>query len=282
MKSNNISYPHPVMGHMDDYNNICEIINDELIERDDEYEFKCSLNHNNNQIKENINEGYFSYVCEISNNLTFLRKGIKQASPDFTITLNRLKLRGPVTFHFYIVCNESFRGYTNIDFHEDYKGFTFDLKSGYIIADFGGKQFDADIQYQKINGVSAFMTIIDGGKDLSMPKYLLDDDFIKIELPNELYCIFKNRSISQSKIYAPIIHSSIVFNALLYALQNYDSHQEKAWAKTLEYRINHDSDLKNYQLDDSDSYFDIAQLILKNPYERLFKSLNALNSQTDE
>lgn len=66
--------------------------------------------------------------------------------------------------------------------------------------------------------------------DLKKPK-------IEVQLPSNEYNYYKSDAISHEVKFAPLFHSSIVLNALLIALYNFEEHKHFLWAKALDYRL---------------------------------------------
>jgi len=98
--------------------------------------------------------------------------------------------------------------------------------------------------------------------------------------------LFKQDAISKEQHLVPIIHSSIVFNALLIALYNIENHDDKLWAQAIFYRMKNDENLKNIIGDDykfdKEKIPEIAQILLGNPINRLIKQLDENLIQEDE
>ena len=118
-----------------------------------------------------------------------------------------------------------------------------------------------------------------------MPKFDLGGDKINIKLPTTMYNQYKE-SILGNKQFSTIIHSSLVFNALVTALLYINENEETLWARTLKYRIDNSSELESFRstLDDQDAeeVVKLAQVLLMNPYKRLFESLPGIMDQEDD
>ena len=82
-----------------------------------------------------------------------------------------------------------------------------------------------------------------------------------------------------------VIHSSLVHNALVYALSNLSEYQEtgKLWADSLQLRLAElhvlTSELKN----DMSLVYKAADMLLQDPYKRMLDSLEKIaNAQNEE
>jgi hypothetical protein len=105
---------------------------------------------------------------------------------------------------------------------------------------------------------------------------------IRVELPSESYKIYLNDSISQEERFAPIFHSSVVLNALLVALYNFEEHKEFTWSQAIDYRLQNEQQFKALPISEKENIPEIAQRLLGNPFERLIKGLNNFENLTEE
>ena len=182
-----------------------------------------------------------------------------------------------VNIDFTVTCTKIIKNYTNRHFHPDYQGFTFDLEPGDLLA-LVKMHYDADIKYDKLQSAGSFMTIVPG-HDEEDTVYYLHNSKIEIHLPRALYDDYRVSFNGPGK-HASIFHSSIVFNALVYALLNYDDEEygNTLWARTLKYRIELEPRLRAYAdiLENKDpmKIIKFAQALLDNPYKKLFESMH--------
>ncbi len=111
----------------------------------------------------------------------------------------------------------------------------------------------------------------------------LEKHKIEIQLPTETYNIYRSDIISQEAKFSPVFHSSVVLNALLIALYNFEEYKKFRWAEVIEYRLNNDKELKDKNFDDKVNIPEIAQILLGNPFKRLLEGLNVIvESQNEE
>ena len=88
--------------------------------------------------------------------------------------------------------------------------------------------------------------------------------------------------IKGNATYAAIIHGSLVFNALLYALYNIDSYPDKLWARCIKERIEKDPEIAKlkidpYDEDDKEELPKLAQALLGDPFKRLFTGIGKIH-----
>ena len=83
---------------------------------------------------------------------------------------------------------------------------------------------------------------------------------------------------------ALIIHSSIVFNALVFALYHIDeqAYEGKQWSDAIKYRLATESELKGFDISDKTRVFELAQTLLADPYQRMFNHLSEMKNRGEE
>lgn len=286
MKTYNLSFPHPVLGMGDDVLPLPSISARPLIKKASQYTFEFDIDMRNSDIHRLIKKGYAEYVCEIECPRTLLRKCVFATEPHFKFSIEKNHLAERVSFQLSVVVREPIKGYINQQWHEDYMGFSFDLEPGDLLAFFGELTYDVDIKYDKLKSVGSFMQITEGKTD-KMPRYVLGGEKIEIKLPSELYSKYKS-SIKGNKQFAHIIHSSLVYNALTTALLYFEENKNTLWARTLQYRIDTEQALEKFKESDTltnqdpGEIMELAQILLMDPYKRLFESLENLIKPEEE
>ncbi len=287
MKINNLSFPYPVLGIGDDIAPTPGFEGTPKISKTGgNYIFEVDLDMRNPDIEALVRKGVAKYVCEIECSRTLLRKCYFENGPHFRIEVPRKLVAERITLQFSIVVVAPIIGYSNSQCHEDYKGYEFDLEPGDLLAFIGQCTYDVDIKYDKLKSVGSFMQISEGKMD-KMPRFLLGGDKIDIKLPTDIYERYR-KSVHGNRQFSHIIHSSIVFNALVYALLYYQDYKETLWARTLKYRIDNESALEKFKdndtlsIEDPDEIMELAQILLLDPYKRLFESLDTLTSSEEE
>lgn len=284
MKINNLSFPYPVLGIGDDVEPHPGIIGVDISKTARTFKFDVDLDMQNRDIITHINNGNAKYACEVECSGTLFRKCYFSEGPHLHIELDRTALAGRVTFQMSVVVIKPIKNYYNTNFHEDYIGYYFDLEPGDLLAFIGQFNYDADIKYDKLRSVGSFMQITEGKME-QMPKFDLGGDKINIKLPSDMYNQYKE-SILGNKQFSTIIHSSLVFNALVMALIYINENQETLWARTLQYRIDNSPELEPFRstLDsqDAEDVLKLAQVLLMNPYKRMFESFRGMMDQDDD
>ena len=285
MKNKEVCFPYPVLGIGDDVSPRPSITA-QITEDKEFFVVKINLEMHNEDILRLIQNQSAVFSCEIDCPATFYRRIERSCEPYFEIKIRRTDVAKRVNFDCTVTVTNSIKGYSNSQFHEDYKGFSFNLDPGDLLAFVGKLHYDADIKYDKLQTAGSFMTIIPG-HDEKNTVYYLNNPKIEIQLPPELYQDYKMSFNGPGK-HVDIFHSSMVLNALVYALLNYDKdeHGEKLWARTLNYRIDLEASLQKYSdvLDNKDplKILELAQALLANPYKRLLETMHDIIGQNTE
>ncbi len=286
MKLNNISLPYPVLGISDD---ITPLLPDDSISVNfkvtrKSYLFHIHLKYDNEDIKRLVENGSAEYTCEFVCSKTMLRKCVSSKQPDFEISLQRKDVSARIIFNCYVSVKDSIQGYTNSGFNEDYDNITFDMEPGDILVAFPEIYYDADIKYDKLQAAGSFMLIREN-ENIENVFFDIAGDRIEIQLPPRLYELYCNPIVKGA---AEVIHSSLVVNALTYALLSleteYEDSESRLWARTIYYRLRTEEGLSVDDLSEPSRILSLVQKLLKDPYLRLFNHLiiNNSNNESDD
>ena len=271
MNLSDISLPYPVLGINDDVTPVLPADAVTVVNGEDDkcFTFSISLKYSNNDILRLVEQGSAVYTCEYECAKTMMRQCVKSPSPQFNITIPRTAVAGKISVSCYVTVVKSIAGYVNRGFNDDYAGAAFDMEPGDILAAFPSFSYNADIDYAKLQAAGSFMMVREN-KNITDILFNIEEDKIMIELPPKHYEAYCNDAVRGS---AQTIHSSMVLNALTYALLNYKDHEEKLWARTIEYRLRTEEEFKGKDVNDLSDILVIAQRLLKDPYMRMFDKL---------
>ncbi len=286
MKINDISLPYPVLGISDD---VYPLLKDDCVHIEDPettvstVRFRIHLKQKNKEITQFIRKGKAEYVCEINCARTFFRTCFKQSSPDFDIEIPRKGLSGRIQFDMFVTVKTPIEHYHNSQFNSDYDGEFFDMEPGDVLVAFPSAYYNLDVKYDKLYAAGSFMQIANGGDDSRPTWFNIGGDKILIVLPPKMFKEYDER-ISVDKDYVEIIHSSIVFNALVFALYHIDepAYEGKQWSDTIKYRLANEPGLKGFDITDKTRVFELAQTLLADPYQRMFNHLVEMKTQGED
>lgn len=271
MNLNNVSLPYPVLGISDDVLPILpeDAILFELAADVRYYTFNIDLKFDNIDIQRLIDKKEAEFSCEYECARTMLRRCEVSSEPHFTIVVPRHAINGRLNFNCYVSVKEPISDYSNRGFNSDYEGFTFDMEPGDILVTFPQFHYDADIRYDKLQAAGSFMQI----RESNLHEQVFFDisgNKIEILLPPTHYQLYCNPIVKGA---AEIIHSSLVLNALTYALLNIENHEQTTWAKTIYYRLDIEEGFSRTELQEPSNIPGLAQRLLKDPYLRLFNKI---------
>ncbi len=278
MRINNISLPYPVLGNSDD---ITPLLPDDSIKVEysfdnDTYTFHISLKLNNQDIIALIDNGKAVYTCEVTCPRTYLRFCEKSSIPEFDIKLNRREVFARIEFACFVTAQDGIEGYRNNGQNEDYGDASFNMEPGDVLVAFPLASYNADLKYEKLYAAGSFMVVLDGDKT---PHTWFDanDDKIKVYLPHNMFEQF--RALCNNRNFNELFHASIVFNALFKVLSEYSEKKYGyfQWAEAIKYRIDTEEELHQYDINDTSKAYELAQALLKDPYQRLFNHLTQSN-----
>ena len=286
MKNNGVSFPHPVMGVGDD---ILPRPSVTATKTDDarNYNFRFDFSVENETIQNLISTGKAVYACEVSCPATLLRRIFISHEPYIEIPIGRKEVAKRIDFDLSVTATDYISAYTNEAFHPDFQGFTFAIEPGDPLVLFNSAYHDVEIQYDRLRSATSFLKIVPG-LDENNVIYNIDKPKIEIQLPPELYEDYR-KHFNGTGQHANIFHSSLAFNALVFALSNYkkEDHQELLWARTINYRIDTEEPLYPYKdiLGNDNSPLEVlklAQSLLANPYRRLFQTMHDIIDQPEQ
>ena len=271
MNLNNISLPYPVLGISDDILPMLpeDAVTFNLTADARKYSFDIDLHFESADIQSLINNGEAEFSCEYDCARTMLRCCETSQEPHFTIEIPRHSVNGRLNFSCFVSVKTPIIGYTNVGFNSDYEGYSFDMAPGDILVSFPQFHYDADIRYDKLQAAGSFMQI----RESSLHEQVFFDisgNKIEILLPPAHYQLYCNPIVKGS---AEIIHSSLVLNALTYALLNIEEHEQTTWAKTIYYRLDNEVGFSRTELLEPSNIPGLAQRLLKDPYTRLFNKI---------
>lgn len=285
MKINDISLPYPVLGISDDVYPLLKadcVSIEKPVTTATTLQFKVHLKQKNKEIAQFIRKGKAEYVCEIDCFKTFYRSCVKHSSPDFTIEIPRKSVSGRIKFDTFVTVKAPIEHYHNSQFNADYDGVYFDMEPGDVLVAFPSAYYNLDIKYDKLFAAGSFMQIANGGDDNKPTWFNIREDKILIMLPPKMFKEYQER-IYADRDFIEIIHSSIVVNALVFALYHIDdsAYDGKQWSDSIKYRLSTEPELKDFDITDKERVFDLAQALLADPYKRMFEHLAELKTKEE-
>ena len=269
MKVKNVSYPHPVLGNEDDVRGSFGIKFFHKQGRD-KILLRTEFDLKNKTIASLVRDKKAFFSAEVECNSTFFRKSVTSYERELSAEIDAPRLREQVAVKFFVRATEQLPSYAPEECHEDYRGFTFEINKGDVLAVGGATSFIAEKEFDPLRpAVSSFMAIRQGS-DSKGPIVIDygDPEKIIIKLSKTDWGRYQN--IKGRKWMAPVLHSSIVLPVLADAVRMVHNNDEEAsethWFKRLEKILTE----KRLSMD---MPLDAAQRILSEPIARGLESL---------
>lgn len=296
MKTENVSFPYPVLGISDDITPSLEetgCASPEIIiaEHGDDFRISVSLKLENSDILNYINEESAEYSVEVSCHSTMLRRCIKSSIPNFSFTIEKKLLNGKLDFESYVIVKKDIVNYKNKGLNPDYEGHLINLHKGDVLVAYNKCSIPLDLDLRNIRNIKSFMTVQRNPRENEHSvTYDLDSSKILILLPNEMMDEYNKKPANNedNARRKSILKASLYLQALTYALLNYREYKEKGytWVNALNYRMNEpdmrdyctdilNGESNNYRSPNSDYLFKLAHLMLNQPYMGMLKQISS-------
>ncbi len=281
MKTSNRFLPYPILSYGDDVlpalsrdNAVSVDVLDDAVNK--RFIFNATLRYENESIQNLVAQGKAEYLCDVYCAETMLRRCEVSFEPKFEINLGKTEVNGRISFEFYIIAKEDIPEYRNTGFNEIYGDEPVPIEKGNILASFGEVTFNTRITKEKRWLINSFI-MISNAKERPF-NINLDNEKIMIELPETMFEQY-SESIKPNRQYDQVVLSSLAMGALVHAILNMESHKGRSWCDAIETVCRNLGVDKDYNIDDPMEAFNIANLMLHEPYKRLF---NDIVTKTDK
>lgn len=234
-------YPYPVVSEDNNAYIDTKFSSDVITEHEGYYvKFKFSSHINNTEINELIKNNKAAFVHHFECAQTCFRTVVSTDDEKKEILIHQKDLSGIVQVCSIIVASEDINNYKNDNFSSDYKGISFNIKKGCVLAI--GPQFNFDIKKEKDELESAeSIFIIVPIKDANVKEIEIDTTNSKkltIRMPQLSYNRYKRMSINLAL--QPLMHSILIIPALVVVFDELKSagdelyiYEDFRWFKSL-------------------------------------------------
>ena len=273
-----ITFPHPVLGIRNDILGEPEF-DYEISENENNHILDIKMDLHNPSIKYYIDvKKQAKYVCEVDCNRTYYRVCEDSIKPNFHIVIPKREVSGEVNVQLTVTAVAKIDGYTNSLANADYSSYEFNLEKGDILAYIGGLNIQTDIMADEYKAVGSFVHF--KGDSVTDISYNLSGQDIEIIMPREMFDQYVNHL--KGNRFRPVIISSIVKEAIVYALTQYKTYRSSRWARILKSA----EVLKDYDFDEDEidvlKAIEMSNDLLKNPHAQLFDSLEEIITETPD
>lgn len=283
MNISNISFPHPVLGlrgedSSDDidvvgqFNAPFEIESGAALSVKVQYELL-----NSDQLGRLVDAGKAVFACEVMCSKSAFRAVYTCSRSLHQFEVNTDLLRDQVTLEFFILACVDFPYADEGGWHPDYKGQTFNIAPGAVLA-YGGR---AKYQVQRDPSGTSFggslINVVSGSENKGPFKIDLHSETITIVLPKKTYVLF-DRLYANCPDYAAVFHASLVVPALMQALSvmgsEQEDYQERKWYQAIDTKLSNDPSLNKFEINQQTA-LEIAQLLMELPFSEVTSALQA-------
>lgn len=267
-------FPYPVIAKGNESYATATFTSDVDFEKNGYYlRFILKASSNNDGINELIKSKKASFVHHIECVQTCYRHAVITQEEEEIFQIHQSKLNGAVQISTVIVANEDLKGYKNADFSADYKGFSFNIKKGCLLAIGGCVEIELNKQKDDLENTSSIFSIV---PNLDPNETIINVDIsstkpkIVIQLPGKGCSIYKNMSCNLEV--QSIMHSMIIIPALIQVFDELKAQRSELynfsdcrWYKALVKACrNLKIELDERNLENLDSY-KTAQLLMDSP-----------------
>lgn len=287
-------YPYPVLSYYsDDYvdSNFDTIIDSKR----DGYSFRLDFlaEINNEVISSLLACGKVKIVYHLECAQTGYRVAISTEKNEFSYIIEDKMVNGRLQVCPFIVANTDIPDYVNPNFHEDYRGFRFNIEEGCIMA--VGKQVNINID-KNINDLSSMPSVVSIRKnadELALGMVVdFDQNKILVKLPEREFINYM--SLSGQPLIQKVLNALVVIPALIFVLEEvskrdpgdryeYDSY---AWYRTIKKALANrfSCDIESEEFSER-NMIELAQKLINIPLSDALQTLSSgygNTSQEDE
>jgi hypothetical protein len=261
-----ISYPHPVLGNVDDVT--VGTINPEVSFRatDEIVELNIrNLTTANPTFDSLLAEGSASWAIRVQCARTYFRHDFTSHVQDRDITLDGRDLEGRVDVEITLFAVKAISGHLPVGAHLDYGTTTFDLEPGEVLGVGPAFSFEIDKQFDPLRAPVASIMRISKGEHADGPfRVVLEDEFIEIILSHDDWMRYAG---VRDRVPA-VLHVALVLPALAEALRRIAEFSGRRWADRLRAIV-------EAREVDTTQPLEAAQILLQQPLTRSFDEVNA-------
>lgn len=213
-------YPYPVLAYfLDDYKDK-HAFNVKITQVKDGFSTKLVFEADltNKELLSLVRSGKASFVYHIECSQTGFRKVIPTDKLSLAYVLSNREVKNLVQICPFIVAREDITSYSNADFDDDYKGMSFDIEEGCVLA--VGQQVNADVSDSiddLANTPSIFSIIQNTDEAIKEMKVDESGDKIVVQLPFNDYYSYK--SLSQNPKFEPVLNALTIVPALVFVIE---------------------------------------------------------------
>lgn len=278
MRLSRRSYPHPVVGNLDDVPGAAFQATVEMSTDKDNIYLNVNIQNSSATIRHLLETSKAAYALHVECTNTLFRRAFEFREASKLIPIRGDQLNDAVEVNVFAVATQDASGYVVDKAHPDYKGAVFDVKKGDILAVGEGRVFPVESSFDVLGRIGSIMQIDGATEEGDLPMRIdFNGEKIRLILSKEDFKAYK--LMRQDESLSIVLTTAIVVPALLETLHYIDSEQRGEDAEALE-------DLRWYRVlarriealglkDESDNLTKVQKL-LELPVKRALVSARSL------
>lgn len=233
MKLSRRSYPHPVVGNLDDVPGAAFQATVEMSADKDNIYLDANIQNSSATIRYLVETARADYAVHVECTNTLFRRAFEFREESKRIAIRADQLNDAVDVNVFAVATHDASGYVVDKAHPDYEGSAFDVKKGDIIAVGEGRVFAVESSFDVLGRIGSIMQIDVAADDGDLPMRV---DFlgekVRIILSKEDFKAYKLMRHDESL--SSVLTTTIVVPALLETLYYIHNEDGNGDAETLE------------------------------------------------
>ena len=271
-------YPYPILSDAaDDYKDSQFVFEVQKKLGIHEIILEISMKLENEGLAELVRTDRTEYVVHIECPYTSYREAIKFQDTEYVRKIPEKNLNGKVSVCAFLVAKVNLKNYFNQDWNEVYKGLSFDLERGSILA-IGG-QYDLHVMKEMENLVrvpSVFTICRSAADSREEMKIDIADHKIAITLNSESFQNYK--ILAAMPGFQSVLHSMLIFPALLYVFETLtregtEDFESRRWFRVIEKILKKDDITLNEDTLNTIPSYELAQKLLDLPIQKALATM---------
>jgi|SRR5579862_5497548 len=272
MRLRNRSFPHPVVGNLDDVPGAKFQADREMTTDKQNIYIDVEVVSSNNTINDLISAGKAAYVVHVECSNTLFRRAYEFSSATHRIAISMDDLNGPVEVNTFARSRRPMNAYKVQKAHADYESAAFTIAVGDILAVAEGEVFYIESDFDALKNIGSIIEIRESDNQGDHPmRAQFDSEKIVIFLCKADFALYKELRANEAVTAA--LSGLIVLPALTEALRLLQDGEEDdtRWRQRLRFRVESlDLDLENGEP------LELAQKLLELPLKRALLSTKSL------
>lgn len=217
MRLSRRSYPHPVLGNLDDVPGAAFQATVEMSADKDNIYLLTSIKNSSATIRRLIEARRAAYAVHVECTNTLFRRAFEFHDETHRIAISGDQLNDVVEVNVFAVAAQDAPGYTIDKAHADYEGSAFDVKKGDILAVGEGRLFTVESAFDVLGRIGSIMQIDAAPEDGDLPMRIdFSGSKIRILLSKEDFKSYK--LMRHNEGLSSMLTTSIVLPALIETL----------------------------------------------------------------